>query len=149
MLVIKTRAADIEITIDGVPVIHLTLQLPEIKDTRTRAERRIDAFYAHMLRAVDLHARRRMLRQAAKSLKRELGRSRPFEPYRVKMRSRADISDDGAAMNVVRELYVRREPGDERERRFTELWDLKSGLISRSRSEKIEYPPLDFMRPPR
>jgi hypothetical protein len=48
------------------------------------------------------------------------------------MRCVADISDDGA-MTVERELYVRRENGEERERRFTEVWDMRTGLLSSRR----------------
>jgi hypothetical protein len=100
----------------------------------------VNAFYNHMRRAMDAHARRCMLRQASGSLWDALARSRPFEPYRVKMRCGAAISGDGT-LTVERFLYVRREPGDERGRRFTEIWDLKSGFISRRRSEAVDYPP--------
>jgi hypothetical protein len=139
---VKIRAEDTDIPLDGLPAIRLTLALPELTDAcgkTARAAGRVNAFYSHMGRAMAAHARRRMLPQAAASFRDAIAHSRPFEPYRVKMRCDAAISEDGE-LTVERVLYVRRGPEDERERRFVEIWDMGSGLMSRRRSEAVSQP---------
>ncbi|MDR1329662.1 MAG: hypothetical protein LBK23_08690 [Oscillospiraceae bacterium] len=144
MAEVKIRTGNAEIEFDGLPMIRLTLALPELSGakfskTPPRAVGRVNAFYGHMSRAIEAHARRRMLPRAVGSFRTASGKSRPFEPYRVKMRCSAKISEDGRALDIERVFYVRRDPGDERERRFVEIWDLKSGLITRALSEKLNY----------
>ncbi|MDR0905654.1 MAG: hypothetical protein LBN00_05705 [Oscillospiraceae bacterium] len=113
------------------PAIHMTLVLPAVSGGKPRAARRINAFYAHMVDALEAFARKNLLPQAARSLDAAVERSRGFEPWRVK--TSFTYEDTDGAPVITHRLYACCD-GDEREREFTTVWDADSGLITRDYS---------------
>ncbi|MDR0839491.1 MAG: hypothetical protein LBN99_07640 [Oscillospiraceae bacterium] len=126
MFDVKTREFEATLDHDGIPAVRMTLALPVISGGRPRAARRIDAFYRHMELAIVSHARRALLPRAAGL----------FEPYRVKLTFTFEESD--GELRVARVLYAD-FGGDETEHRLTDVWDVKSGLLTRQLSEEVSY----------
>ena len=144
MLNVNDTTYDRILTHTELPVVHLTLVTPivlsDIKDAHPRAIRRINAFYAHMAQAITRHAERVLKPSAGRSLASALGRSRGFEPWRVKLSFVHEQPEDGGELVLTHTLYANLG-GDERERCFVTVWDTHAGLVLRTVSAVPAPPP--------
>lgn len=124
---------------EGIPVIRLTTTIPAVSGGKKRAARRINAFYIRVASAVEKQLKRDLLKRASADFDEAIAKSRPFEPYRVKMVFEAVQTEDGESLEVRRRLYTRIREGVEHERILTENWNTRLGLPEKLKSEKMNY----------
>ena len=124
---------------EGVPVIRMTVATPMVSGGKKRVARRINAFYSHIADAVEKHLRRNMLSCAAADFEEAVAKSRPFEPYRVKMVFETSQAESGETFEVNRRLYTRTRDCAENERVLTETWSTRTGLPEKLKSEVPDY----------
>ena len=137
MLEISAQATERRLEHEGMPVIWLTVTTPVFSGGKKRATERINAFYGHLSSAVEKSLKRHMLKQASADLDEAIAKSRPFEPYRVKLDFKA--AQDGEALEINRRIYVRTRDGAERERMLTERWSTCLGLPELLMSKAVDY----------
>ena len=124
---------------DGIPVIKLTIATPVVSGGNPCAMKRINAFYVHLAVAVEKHLSRRMLLHATMDFNAAVSKSRPFEPYRVKLTFDTSHSDDGNTLTVTRRLYLRTRNSVERDYILTESWNTRLGLPENLTSKTVNY----------
>jgi|GEM_PF-3141565 len=156
MFSVETHIIDKILTHSDIPVIHLTLALPiiaiepqppnqsdpETPPRRTSAHcvRRITHFYAHLARVIETHADRKLRPVASSELDAAFANSRRFDPWRIKLSIEFDQTD--YELTLAHTIYANLG-GDERERRFTNVWDAQSGLLRRFDDTALTY--LDYL----
>lgn len=123
---------------EEIPVIKLTSNVPVLTGA-SRNIRRINAFYAHLTDALEKQLRRKMLKRAVSDFNDALSRSRPFDPYRVKMTFEAMENEESNQLEISRRLYIRSSAGAEYERSITDIWNLRLGLPDKLKSDAVDY----------
>lgn len=124
---------------DGIPVIKMTSTIPVVTGGKKYANRRINAYYGHVTGAIEKHIRKKILTRAAADFDEAILKSRPFEPYRIKMTFEIVNHDDGNTLEIQRRLYNRTGKGRETEHILTEVWNARHGLPDRIKSETTNY----------
>ena len=139
MLEVSSLVTEKLLECEGIPVIKLTVTTPVVSGGRKRAVRRINAFYSHITDAVGKHFERHMLRHASVDFNDAVAKSRPFEPYRIKVTFDAIHTKDGKTLEINRRLYIRAHKGVEHERVLTECWSTQLGLPEKLQSKTAAY----------
>lgn len=150
MLSVDAFVRNVEILHEGFPVIAMRLMLPRIEYSAApdftssrrehravrkfnRAVRRVNSFYEHMAEMLERHARRNLLANAAVLLEIQQSRSREFHPYEIEMTFTAEHVGDELTVSRVMRFCL----GDgSHERRFTDVWDIRCGLLIRSTAQR-------------
>ena len=139
MFEITALTIDRTLDCEDIPVIRLTVTIPVISGGNRRAARRINAFYGHIADAVGKHIERRMLNHASADFEDAVTKSRPFNPYRVKMAFDALLSENGKTLDVNRRLCIRARGDSESEHFLTEVWNTRLGIPERLKSRTANY----------
>ena len=132
MLEISAQTIERRFEHEGMPVIT-----PVFSGGKKHAVERIKAFYGHISAAVEKRLKRHMLKHASADLDEAIAKSRPFEPYRVKLDFRA--MQDGEALEINRRLYARTRDGAECEHMLAERWSTRLGLPERLVAKVVDY----------